>query len=54
MKTIGISRQAMVAALVGVAMVGSFSLAPQVFSPEAGAQPIQIEAPHGAPLSFAV
>ena len=53
MKTIGISRQAMVAALVGVAMVGSFSLAPQVFSPEAGAQPIQIEAPLGAPLSFA-
>ena len=53
MKTIGISRQAVVAALVGVAMVGSFSLAPQVFSPEAGAQPIQIEAPQGAPLSFA-
>ena len=53
MKTIGISRQAMVAALVGVAMVGSFSLAPQIFSPEAGAQPIQIEAPRGAPLSFA-
>ncbi|HCX09903.1 MAG TPA: hypothetical protein DHU81_06035, partial [Hyphomonas sp.] len=53
MKTIGISRQAMVAALVGVAMVGSFSLAPQIFSPEAGAQAIQIEAPRGAPLSFA-
>ena len=53
MKTTGISRQAMVAALVGAAMVGSVALAPQVFSPEAGAQPIQIEAPRGAPLSFA-
>ena len=53
MKTTGISRQAMVAALVGAAMVGSVALAPQVFSPEAGAQPIQIEAPRSAPLSFA-
>lgn len=53
MKTIGISRQAMAAVLVGAAAVGVFSFAPKVFNPEAGAQPIAIEAPQGAPLSFA-
>ena len=53
MKTFGISRQALVAALFGAAVVGTISVAPKVFSPEAGAQPISIEAPHGAPLSFA-
>ena len=53
MKTFGISRQALAAALVGAAVMGGLAIAPKIFSPEAGAQPIAIEAPHGAPLSFA-
>ena len=53
MKTIGISRQALVAALFGAAAVGTMAVAPKVFSPEAGAQPITVQAPHNAPLSFA-
>ncbi|KCZ93786.1 Do family serine endopeptidase [Hyphomonas johnsonii] len=53
MKKFGISRQALVAAVFGAAAIGTLTLAPKVFSPEAGAQPIAIEAPTGAPLSFA-
>ena len=50
---LGISRQALVAALFGAAAVGTLSIAPQILSPEAGAQPIAIQAPAGAPMSFA-
>jgi len=50
---LGISRQALVAALFGAAAVGTLSIAPQILSPEAGAQPIAIQAPPGAPMSFA-
>ena len=50
---LGISRQALVAALFGAAAVGALSIAPQILSPEAGAQPIAIQAPPGAPMSFA-
>ena len=53
MKNFGISRQALVAAVFGAAAVGTFTLSPKVFSPHADAQPIAIEAPQGAPLSFA-
>tara|TARA_R110001606_G_scaffold99340_2_gene219212 strand:- start:406 stop:1941 length:1536 start_codon:yes stop_codon:yes gene_type:complete len=53
MKKFGISRQALVAAVFGAAAVGTLALSPKIFSPEAGAQPIAIEAPRGAPLSFA-
>jgi len=50
---LGISRQAMVAALFGAAAVGTLSIAPKILSPEAGAQPIAIQPPAGAPMSFA-
>lgn len=50
---LGISRQALVAALFGAAAIGSLSIAPQILSPEAGAQPIAIQPPAGAPMSFA-
>ena len=50
---LGISRQAMVAALFGAAAVGTLSIAPKILSPEAGAQPIAIKPPAGAPMSFA-
>ncbi len=53
MKTFGVSRQAMVAALFGAAAVGTLVVVPKVINPEAGAQPIAIEAPRGAPLTFA-
>ena len=42
---LGISRQALVAALFGAAAVGTLSIAPQILSPEAGAQPIAIQEP---------
>ena len=53
MKNFGISRQALVAAVFGVAAVGTLALSPNIFSQDAGAQPIAVEAPKGAPLSFA-
>ncbi|MCA8892795.1 MAG: trypsin-like peptidase domain-containing protein, partial [Hyphomonas sp.] len=53
MMKLGISRQALVAALFGAAAVGTLSIAPQILSPEAGAQPIAIQPPAGAPMSFA-
>ena len=50
---LGISRQAMVAALFGAAAVGTLWISPKILSPEAGAQPIAIQPPSGAPMSFA-
>lgn len=51
MKLFGISRNTAVAALVGASAVGVFAWGPQGF--EAEARPVQIEAPMGAPISFA-
>ena len=53
MKKFGISTNVLVAALVGAGIFGTVSVAPKLFQPEAGAQPITVEAPHGAPLTFA-
>ena len=51
MKLFGISRTALVAGLVGAGATGAFLLGPQF--PTADANPITLEAPGGAPLSFA-
>ena len=51
MKLFGISRNAMVAGLVGAGAMGTFLLGPQF--PNADANPITLEAPAGAPVSFA-
>ncbi len=51
MKLFGISRNALIAGLVGIGAVGALSIGPTVL--EADAKPISIEAPAGAPLSFA-
>lgn len=51
MKLFGISRNAMVAGLVGAGAMGMFLLGPQF--PNADANPITLEAPNGAPMSFA-
>lgn len=51
MKLFGISRSVMAAALVGAGAVGVFAWGPQGL--EAQARPVQIEAPMGAPVSFA-
>ena len=51
MKLFGISRNALVAGLVGAGAMGAFLLGPQF--PNADANPITLEAPQGAPLSFA-
>ena len=51
MKLFGISRNAMVAGLVGAGAMGVFLLGPQF--PNADANPITLEAPNGAPVSFA-
>lgn len=53
MRKFGISAQALIAAAFGAAIMGSAISAPKFFAPEAGAQPIAIEAPPGAPMSFA-
>jgi serine protease Do len=53
MKKFGLSTEALIAAAFGVAVAGTFALAPRLFTPEAGAQPIAIKPPLGAPLSFA-
>jgi serine protease Do len=53
MSKFGVSTQALVAAAVGAAIMGSAVAIPKLLSPEAGAQPIAIQAPPGAPLSFA-
>ncbi|MHA7856508.1 MAG: Do family serine endopeptidase [Henriciella sp.] len=51
MKLFGISRNALVAGLVGAGAMGAVLLGPQF--PNADANPITLEAPSGAPVSFA-
>ncbi|MEL6858518.1 MAG: Do family serine endopeptidase [Pseudomonadota bacterium] len=51
MKLFGISRNALVAGLVGAGAMGAFLLGPQF--PNADANPLTLEAPAGAPISFA-
>lgn len=51
MKLFGISRNALVAGMVGAGAMGAFLLGPQF--PNADANPITLEAPLGAPVSFA-
>lgn len=51
MKLFGISRNALVAALVGAGAMGTIFIGPAAL--EAEAKPVVIEAPLGAPLSFA-
>lgn len=51
MKLFGISRNALVAGMVGAGAMGAFLLGPQF--PNADANPITLEAPNGAPVSFA-
>lgn len=53
MSKFGVSAQAMLAAVFGAAIMGSAIAVPKLLAPEAGAQPIAIQAPPGAPLSFA-
>ena len=53
MRKIGISAQALIAAAFGAAIMGGAISVPKLIAPEAGAQPIAIQAPPGAPLSFA-
>ena len=53
MSKFGVSAQAIVAAAFGAAIMGSAFAIPKMLSPEAGAQPIAIAPPPGAPLSFA-
>lgn len=48
----GISGRALAAGLVGVAAIGAFAFGPQVVM-QSDAQPISVEAPRGAPMSFA-
>ena len=48
----GISGRALAAGLVGVAAIGAFAFGPQVVM-QSDAQAISIEAPRGAPMSFA-
>jgi serine protease Do len=53
MNKFGASTQAIVAAAFGAVIMGSAIALPKMLAPEAGAQPIAIAAPPGAPLSFA-
>lgn len=53
MSKFGISASALVAAAFGAVIMGGVIAAPRVIAPEAGAQAIAIQAPPGAPLSFA-
>ncbi|WP_084398389.1 Do family serine endopeptidase [Henriciella aquimarina] len=53
MKAFGISRQALVAALAGAGLTGALVYAPQTFQQADAKQPITIEPPAGAPMSFA-
>ena len=53
MNKFGVSAQTLVAAAFGAAIMGSAVAVPRLLAPEAGAQPIAIQAPPGAPLSFA-
>lgn len=51
MKLFGISRNALVAGLIGAGAMGAFVVGPTVL--EADARPVVIQAPAGAPVSFA-
>lgn len=53
MRKFGISAQALVAAAFGAAIMGSAISVPKLMAQDAVAQPIAIQAPPGAPLSFA-
>ncbi|HRJ01550.1 MAG TPA: Do family serine endopeptidase [Hyphomonas sp.] len=53
MSKFGVSAQALVAAAFGAAIMGTAVAVPKFMTHEAGAQPIAIQAPPGAPLSFA-
>ena len=53
MNKFGVSAQTLIAAAFGAAIMGSAFAVPKLLAPEAGAQPIAIQAPPGAPLSFA-
>ena len=53
MKAIAISKQALVAGVFGAGVAGAFFYAPPVFQQASAKQPISIEQPNGAPISFA-
>lgn len=53
MNGFGVSGRAIAIALAGLGLLGTITLGPKVFNSEAGAQAIAIQAPNGAPLSFA-
>lgn len=53
MKAFGISKQALVAAVAGAGLTGALVYAPQTFQQADAKQPITIEPPAGAPMSFA-
>ena len=53
MKAFGISRQVLVAALAGAGLTGALVYAPQTLQQADAKQPITIEPPAGAPMSFA-
>ena len=53
MKAFGISKQALVAAIVGAGLTGALVYAPQTFQQANAKQPITIQPPAGAPMSFA-
>ncbi|RIJ14542.1 Do family serine endopeptidase [Henriciella mobilis] len=53
MKWFGISKQALAAAVAGAGLTGALVYVPQNFQQADAKQPITIEAPQGAPLSFA-
>ena len=53
MKAIAISKQALVAGVFGAGVAGAFFYAPPVFQQASAKQPISIQQPNGAPISFA-
>ncbi len=53
MSNFRVSTQTLMAAAFGALIMGSAVAVPKILSPEAGAQPIAIQPPPGAPLSFA-
>lgn len=53
MKAFGISKQALAAAVAGAGLTGALVYAPQAFQQADAKQPITIQAPAGAPMSFA-
>lgn len=53
MTKLGVSAQSLLAAAFGAVIMGSAIVVPKMLDTEAGAQPIAIQAPPGAPLSFA-